>query len=88
MIWRFLRKKFRPAKSQRFFWEVRFSKKNSEKKKPVVSQKSKIQRGGQKALSSRGWGRFERGGVIKNQNSRGSTPPDTPLAHLCPTLVT
>ena len=33
---------------ENFFWEVRFSKKIS--KKNVVSQKSKIQRGGHKAL--------------------------------------
>ena len=51
MIWRFLRKKFRPAGAgENFFWEVRFSKKISKKNKNVVSQKSKIQRGGQKAL--------------------------------------
>ena len=50
MIWRFLKKKIWPAGAgENFFWEVRFSKFFS-KKKNVVSQKSKIQRGGQKAL--------------------------------------
>ena len=49
MIWRFPRKKMWPAGGGKiFFWEVRFSKKK--KKKNVVGQKSKIQRGGQKAL--------------------------------------
>ena len=50
MIWRFPRKKIWPAGGgENFFWEVRFSKKFS-KKKNVVGQKFKIQRGGQKAL--------------------------------------
>ena len=50
MIWRFLKKKIWPAGAgENYFWEVRFSKFFS-KKKNVVSQKSKIQRGGQKAL--------------------------------------
>ena len=51
MIWRFPRKKIWPAGAgENFFWEVRFSKKKILKKNPVISQKSKIQRGGQKAL--------------------------------------
>ena len=53
-------------------------------KKNVIGQKSKIQRGGQKALLE-GVGSIWTlgGGVIKNRNRWGSTPPDTPLAHLC-----
>ena len=50
MIWRFPRKKVWPAGAgENFFWDVKFSKIFS-KKKNVASQKSKIQRGGQKAL--------------------------------------
>ena len=50
MIWRFPRKKNWPAGvGENFFLEVRFSKKDSNKKN-LVCQKSKIQQGGQKAL--------------------------------------
>ena len=76
MIWRFPRKKIWPAGAGEIFFGRSDFQKNFLKKKTVVSQKTKIQRGGQKALLE-GVGSILnfRGGVIKNRNSRGSTPP-------------
>ena len=82
MILLFPRKKIWPAwAGEKFFWEVKFSKFFS-KKNLVVGQKSKIQRGGQKAFLEGVGSIWTLGGIIKNRNRWGSTPPDTPLAHL------